>query len=123
MKTFEEWLQENHPEMIEEGRGKDFLKNLALWTSVLGAGAGIGAAGGYASPYLNQKYAALKDRAGDVVGIDHAGDVERAKEARAAKIADRLGTNRTGYGALGGALIAGGELLRSKLRKNRGYYS
>jgi hypothetical protein len=37
MKTFEEWIAENHPEAIEEG----LLKNLAISGAMLGASCGV----------------------------------------------------------------------------------
>jgi hypothetical protein len=41
MKTFEEWIEENHPESVQEG----WMKNVALGGALLGAGMGIGGMG------------------------------------------------------------------------------
>lgn len=38
MKTFEEWIKEEHPEALEEG----WMKNLAVGGALLGAGMGVG---------------------------------------------------------------------------------
>lgn len=118
MKTFQEWLIEHHPEVVEEGKIKDFLRKAAGNAAIVGgilAGAGAGAGLGHYADKINNFKGEIQDIVGGKVGVDNAGDVTRAKENIARSIGDKVG-GREVLGAVAGATAAGAGLLSGRGR-------
>jgi hypothetical protein len=97
MKTFHEWVEENHPGTIEEG----FFKNLALG-AMLGAGAmGVG---GKMLPKMPNP---LRGHASAAADIDDEGRGIEAKEKKLQSAARRVGIPRSQWGNLRGHMTGG----------------
>jgi len=100
MKTFQEWVGENHPDTIEEG----FFKNLALG-AMLGAGAmGVG---GKMLPKIPNL---LHGHASAHADVDDDEDEGRGIEAKKRKLqaaAQKAGIPRSQWGNLKGHMTGG----------------
>lgn len=104
MKTFQEWVEENHPETIEEG----LFKNLALGAAI-GAGA-MGLAGkGLPSVQDLLPGRAAATQSQDDFDDDFDDEVAsvKSKEKKLRAAADRVGIPKNQQGNLKGHMVGG----------------
>jgi hypothetical protein len=103
IKTFSEWMEERHPEAIEEG----FFKNLALGTALAAGAAGLGGKflQGSGHPTSGRPAAAAQED-----DFDDDDDMERgviAKEQKLRAAAQRVGIPRSQWNNLRGEMRGG----------------
>lgn len=106
MLTFKQYLNEK---TLSGGFKK------ALASTIIGAGLGAGA--GVATPYLSNFKAEVGDKIGAVVGVEGAGNAERAKQNVRSQVGLGANTPPTTRGGIGAAL--GGALGLYQLWKKR----
>lgn len=105
MKTFQEWMADNHPEELDEG----FMKNLAL-AGALAAGA-AGAAGWAGGNKTSAPERPTASQTQDQDDFDQDFDSEEAgmvaKEAKLRAAAQKVGIPRSQWGNLKGHMTGG----------------